>query len=335
MSLSTGNTFAAVDENSTHALEAEPALRLQCVICSRILVKSGGLDSEWVCPQCGFELSTVKGIFRCLAPGRELHFEQFVREYELVRSKEGRGSAASDYYLALPFNDLSGYNTWQWGIRARTWRHLEKHLLRDIERSYPNGCNVLDIGAGNCWLSYRLALRGHHPVAADLLANDTDGLGAAKHYFNHLSRPFPRFQAEMDRLPFASEQFDVAVFNASFHYSVDYEATLREALRCLRRPGHIIIVDSPFYRRDESGRVMVQEKRDSFERQFGFRSDSIPSREYLTQAILDELAAKFSVQWKLQRPWYGWNWAFRFVLSRLLRRREPSKFFVIWTGVQK
>jgi SAM-dependent methyltransferase len=278
-------------------------------------------------------MSEHNGIFRALAPERELHFRRFIREYETVRAQEGRGSVFSDFYLELPYKDLTGRNSWQWQIRAQTFRCMERQVLPAIEGAYPLGLNVLDIGAGNCWLSYRMALRGHHPVAVDLLDSDADGLGAAKHYFSSLPDPFPRFQAEMDRLPFASAQFDVVVFNASFHYSVDYVRTFSEALRCLRNPGHIIIADSPFYDREESGQTMLEEKRAGFERQFGFRSDSIPSREYLTPGSLNQLAETFSLHWKILKPWYGLKWALRPWTARLLRRREPSKFHLFWTHV--
>jgi SAM-dependent methyltransferase len=268
-----------------------------------------------------------------LAPDREAYFRQFVEQYAAVRANEGRGSTSPDYYLALPFEDLTGNNSWQWRIRGRTFRYLEKHLLPKIERAYPNGCDVLDIGSGNCWLSFRMTLRGHRAVAVDLLDNDSDGLGAAKHYMSQLPQPFLRFQAEMDRLPFAAGQFDVVIFNASFHYSADYERTLAEALRCLRRPGSVIIADSAFYRREESGRAMLSERKALFERQYGFRSDSIPSREYLTPQTLDQLAESFALQWKLFKPWYGMGWALRPLKARLARRREPSRFFLLWAHV--
>src|SRR3546814_11906422 len=78
---------------------------------------------------------------------------------------------------------------------------------------------VLDLGAGNCWMSYRLSLAGYRPCAVDLLTNDSDGMGAARHYRAHLPALFPRFQASFGQLPFADDQFDAAVFNASFPYS--------------------------------------------------------------------------------------------------------------------
>lgn len=308
--------------------------RLQCPVCTRPVRESDppGLP-RLVCSECGFLLSEINGIIRCLAPDRKSYYEQFIREYELVRAKEGRGSSSPEYYLQLPFRDLTGRNDRQWQIRARTWRYMERHLLPGIERSQARGCDVLDLGAGNCWLSYRMSLRGHRPVALDLLENDNDGLGAARHYLSSLPRSFLRVQAEMDHLPFAPKQFDVAIFNASFHYSANYEQTLTEVLRCLRRPGHVIIADSPFYSCDENGQKMLKEKHAEFERRFGFRSDSIQTREYLTSAVLSELREKLDLRWRVLKPWYGANWALRPAKARLLGRREPARFYLLWAKV--
>jgi SAM-dependent methyltransferase len=138
----------------------------------------------------------------------------------------------------------------------------------------------------------------------------------------------------MDRLPFMPAQFDVVVFNASLHYSVDYGATLQEALRCLRKGGHLIVADSPFYGKEESGQRMLQEKRAAFHRQFGFSSDSIPSREYLTTNTLDYLAVRLALKWNVYKPWYGLSWALRPVKAKLLRRREPSNFYLLHAEVR-
>ena len=146
-----------------------------------------------------------------------------------------------------------------------------------------------------------------------------------------LQNPLVRFQAEVDRLPFQDRQFDLAIFNASFHYSEDYQRTLAETLRCLRRPGHLVIIDAPFYNRPESGEEMVKERQATFARKFGFPSDGVPSQEYLTAGTLKELADSFGFTWQTAKPWYGWQWALRPLKARLLRRREPSKFFIFWT----
>jgi len=282
------------------------------------------------CSTCAFEIPQVNGILRALSPEGKARFEKFVRDYENVRTQEGWGSPTPEYYLALPFKDLTNKHAWIWRIRARTLLYMQNRVLPRMESRETSRLRILDIGAGNGWLSYRLSKLGHCPIAVDLLDNDTDGLGAARHYLAHLDRGFPRFQAEMDHLPFDSGQFDVAIFNASFHYSTDYEKSLREVIRCLRYSGFVIIADTPCYWRDESGKRMVEERRASFERQFGVPSDDTRREEYLTPATLDALAQSLGIQWNVGKPWYGLQWAFRPAKARVLGRREPSKFFLYW-----
>ena len=307
-------------------------LRLRCPSCTHDLraVDPVAESQTVVCAACGFSLRNLGGIWRALTPAREQHFGLFVSEYECVRRQEGRGSSHSAYYLELPFKDLTGRNSGQWNIRSRSFRCLVGHVFPALGEQVPGPWHVLDIGAGNCWLSYRLARLGHKPVAVDLLDSELDGLGVATRYFAELARPFARFQAEMDRLPFSEGQFPLAIFNASFHYSEDYEVTLREALRCLTRPGHVIILDSPFYDLEESGRRMVAEKHAQFEAQYGFRSDSIPSREYLTKDSTEQLAKASHVEWRIIKPWHGLGWALRPWKARVRGRREPSQFFIHW-----
>ena len=306
-------------------------VRLQCPVCRQDLEATG---SDQTCSSCGFLIAQTNGIYRALSREAHERFTRFITEYQIVREREGRGSNSAEYYLALPFEDLTGRNSWQWAIRKRTFLHFENKILPRIAAEHPHGADILDVGAGNGWLSYRLALKGHHPVALDLADNCSDGLGAAANYFPHLSTPVPCFQAQMDRLPFAARQFDAVIFNASFHYSEDYLITLKEVLRSLRRPGYVIIADSPSYRRKESGEQMLTERRAEFCRKFGFASDSIASQEFITPGILSDLAECLNLRWHIEKPWYGVEWAMRPLKAWIRRRREPSKFYLIWARVE-
>jgi SAM-dependent methyltransferase len=186
--------------------------------------------------------------------------------------------------------------------------------------------HILDIGAGNGWMSFRLALRGYAPVAVDLLTNHDDGLGAAEHYRACLPNLFPRFQAESAHLPFGDDQFDVVIFNASFHYSEDYSASLREALRCVRAGGSVIISDTPWYLHDESGQQMVAARKAYYRQKYGTASDSLHSLEYLTDDRLNLLERECSIRWNIFEPWYGVKWAMRPLVAMLRGRRTPSTF---------
>ena len=152
-----------------------------------------------------------------------------------------------------------------------------------------------------------------------------DGLGAARHY----GQSFPLLEAEFDHLAFRTSSFDLAIFNASVHYSTDYPRTLNELRRILRPDGHCVIIDSPVYRRREDGERMRAERHDEFESRYGFRSDALPSLEYFDEPTLATLAEQLNIQWSVHRPWYGWKWWWRPWKARLLGRRAPSRFWIL------
>jgi SAM-dependent methyltransferase len=287
------------------------------------------------CSACSATVEQEQGIWLALPPSRQAHFARFMKEYEEIRKAEGRGSAAAEFYLALPFRDLTDRNSWQWAIRAKTFRYIERRILPEISRKANAPLTILDLGAGNGWMSYCLSRLGHRPVAVDLLTNSYDGLGAASHYRSALPELFPCFQAELDNLPFADGQFDCAIFNASFHYSENYDRTLAEVVRCLRPGGSIIVADSPTYSREASGQQMRKERQENFLKRFGFRSDGLASCEYLTPERLMALEARHDLEWTAHRIWYGMRWALRPFLARWKGRREPSQFLLYTAEVNE
>jgi len=319
-------------------LQVEYMVTLSCWQCRASLTdmfpatRTG--SGEHVCPSCAATTQYQDGIWLSLAPEQIDHFRRFITEYEFIRAAEGRGSAESEYYLNLPYKDISGRNSDQWAIRARTFLTMERDIIAPLARRRGRPLRILDVGAGNCWLSYRLALLGHLPVAVDLLINDQDGLGAAIHFNRHVRPLFPRVQAALDRLPFASSIFDLVIFNASFHYSEDYQCTFAEAFRCTRPGGAVVIADTPWYAKEESGQKMVEEKHKRFTATYGFPSNSISSLEYLTSYRLQRLQNEFNLKWKSIKPFYGIRWSLRPFLAKLRRRRQPSQFriYAAWVN---
>jgi SAM-dependent methyltransferase len=279
------------------------------------------------CPSCDFQFENREGILCALPPQRRRAYARFLEEYLIIRKAEGRGSEDAACYLALPFHDLTGRNSEQWSMRGRTYRYFERRVLPQFEGD--RALDILDLGAGTGWLSYRLAERKHRPVAVDILTDARDGLGAARHYRAELVQPFPLIAAEFDNLPFADAQFDLAVFNSSLHYSTDYSKTLNEAKRCLKPAGSVIVLDSPIYRLREHGERMREERHRYFEAKYGFRSDSIPSLEFLHDALLRDLTDGSHLRWKVHRPWYGWKWHMRPWKARLANARPPSRFHIL------
>jgi ubiquinone/menaquinone biosynthesis C-methylase UbiE len=307
-------------------LTSESKFQLRCPRCHGQIGSIGISDNAYLCTRCPFKITCERGVWKALLPEREAYFARFVEDYEFIRAREGRGSKDAKYYLALPDRDISGRNRGQWLIRARTFHYIESQILPHIGSRLNARLRVLDLGAGNGWMSYRLTRQGHSAVAVDLITNEQDGLGAAEHYASHLPFLFPRIQAELDNIPFADHQFDVAIFNASFHYSECYEKTLGEALRCTRPGGTVLIADTAWYPDEESGKRMLSERRAGFQKRFGFPSDEIHSMEYLTDERLQRLEQRFGIHWQTYAPYYGLRWQLRPWLAKLRNARTPSQF---------
>ncbi len=301
-------------------------IQLRCLRCARPMGALGHTMEARSCSGCTATMANQRGVWKALSGEREMYFSRFVEDYQVIRAAEGRGSSSAAYYLGLPYRDHSGRNRAQWAIRARSYRYMERHILPRIATVARPRLRILDLGAGNGWLSYRLARQGHSPVAVDLITNNQDGLGAAEHYRQALPELFPRFQAEADNLPFADAQFDFTVFNASLHYSEDYEKTMAEALRCTRPGGTVLVADTPWYSDEQSGVLMLEERRALFIKRYGFPSDHLSSLEYLTDERLARMEAILGIRWRVHRPYYGLRWQLRPFLAKIRHKRPPSQF---------
>ncbi len=253
--------------------------------------------------------------------------QRFLDDYQKIRYAEGRGSQDVAYYLALPYRDITGKLQEQWTIRGKSYRYVERRVLPGMEKRFGRPLRIADLGAGNCWMSYRLSLRGHELTAVDILTDPLDGLGAGSHYGPFAA--FGRINAEFDDLPFADASLDLAVYNASIHYSTDYRRTLAEARRCLGRDGCVLIVDSPVYTKPEHGERMKQERHQQFQQTYGFRSDALASIEYFDEEMLRDLARDLGISWKIYKPWYGWQWALRPWKALWRGKRPPSRFWIL------
>ena len=160
--------------------------------------------------------------------------ERYRRDYMRLREREGRGSGGVEELLSLPFL-ADGAMAGQWQVHARSFGAFVRRIVRPMERRARRRLEVLDAGAGNGWLCYRMAARGHRGVAVDLRLDDVDGLGAAAPYAGHLDDMFGRVAASFDGLPFAEASFDLVVFASSLHCAPDLRRTLDEGARVASR----------------------------------------------------------------------------------------------------
>ncbi len=190
------------------------------------------------CEACAQRYPVENGIPLLLKPDRAVALEKFCSQYDASRLQEGWASEHPNFYLELPFRDLSGRHVQEWRLRAKSFQLVQAWLEK-----YARGraLRILEVGAGSGWMSQLLA--GHHEV----LAFDAN---AGPHGVSAIPSPQRRFmavQAELDCLPLSGQAMDLIIANASLHYAPDAEIFLAQAQRVLRPQGRLLIMDSPVY----------------------------------------------------------------------------------------
>lgn len=275
------------------------------------------------CPIKEDEYVKVDGIWRMIAPERQAKFSRFIDEYETVRRSEGRSDSA-EMYAQLPYAPADHPLAAMWHQRAASYEAFLNTILIPQETPHTPQ-NIIDIGSGNGWLANRLAERGHCLAAVDLTVNEFDGLGVHKLY----QPPIVSIQAEFDQLPLDNDQFDLAIFNASLHYSADFATTLKEALRVTKPAGTVAVIDTPIYSQKESGLQMVIERERAFEAQHGFKSNSLESQNFLTQSQILLLQDQLNLEIQTHHIVPTFRRGLRRLKTAVRGQRESAEFPIL------
>jgi SAM-dependent methyltransferase len=301
---------------------AEPAWMpaFICPRCASPLTASPG-DAP-TCRACGAEIPLRDDIYRLLKPGRLQEIEPFLAQYRRIRGEDGYRQRGAAYYRSLPKVDARDPQVATWRVRQESFRNLVRVLRRFTGRPL----RILDLGAGSGWLSARLTELGHSCVAVDWLDDVEDGLGAIRHY----PIRFTCVQADFDDLPLAPGQFDVAIFNASLHYSNDAARTIRRMRETLAPGGILVVMDSPVFTTDDGGRRML----DAQHIAFGATCERAVrcGAGYLTDGGLRRAArdAGLRPSWISSRG--GLRWTVKRWIAGFKQQRTPARFG-IWFGV--
>ncbi len=290
--------------------------RFVCPECRTDLCETGA--DRFACARCGRLFDRRGGVWRFLTATRGARLEPFVRQYRMVRQREGRRPSAPDYYRRLPSVAPGDPYAKDWQVRRETFHHLLGHVL--AAAAMP--LHVLDLGAGSGWLSHRLSAIGHRAVAVDAIDDEVDGLGATRHY----ATGFPTVQADFDALPFAAGQFDLVVFNGSLHYAADTAATLEGAHRVLAPGGALVVMDSPMFRADDDGFAMARAALERFKSDCGCSDAVQPGAGYLTFARLDGIADTLALRPQFVPSRGPLGWRLRRGVARVRLRRAPAAF---------
>lgn len=193
------------------------------------------------------------------------------------RESQGRATLPAEALPALPDGpDVAGDHEW------RLRRH-DLDLVRSLLRGRPP-IRVLDFGAWNGWLSYRLAADGHEVTAADPFAGPS-ALGA----------PWPgvvgwrRVQAELGDLERLRERFDVVVANRCLQFTPDPVAAV-DILRNLLEPGGMLIATGlMIHRAPETPAARIAAEREGFRAWSGLELFLAPTRGFLDRSDLARL----------------------------------------------
>jgi len=290
-----------------------------CPACEGVLT---GKREIFTCARCGASYFRNRDVYQFLIAGKLDRVRPFLSQYRAVRRADGHQVLNVDRYTVLPRVPSDDPNASEWRIRRESFATA---LTRAALRS-PLARRILDVGAGNGWLSYQLSQLGHAPVALDLDDDAGDGLRAVSPH-----KPFPLVQADFDAMPFAQGQFDLVVMNASLHYSPDPEHTLRAAQRLLVDGGALVVMDSPMFDSSADGEAMVAEQLQRLRSDYAIPTPVYPGVGFLTFDSLQRFAesigrkARFfashgPIAWRLRRAWS----------SRRLGRRPAS--FGVWVA---
>lgn len=292
-------------------------LQFACPECGGIV--DGDEPARRACGACNRCYARRDGIWRFLTATRESSFAPFGEQYRLVREREGYRRGSADFYRRLPSVAADDPHAAEWRIRRESLAHLEREALAG-----GDGLRILDLGAGNGWLSNRLASRGHRAVAVDLFDDEVDGLGAVRHY----TTEFVAVQADFEALPFTPAQFDVVVFNGSLHYARNVVSALDQARRMLVPDGRLVVMDSPFFHSDRDGQAMLDDKHRRFRSEYKLRAIVQPGAGYLTHTALAAIAERWKAHAQFVPTRGPIGWRIRRQVSRVRIRRAPAAFGV-------
>jgi len=249
----------------------------------------------------------------------------FLAQYRAVRERDGYRQGSPEYYRALPWTPDTDPQHAVWQVRQRSFERFRKMVRARFCRATPA---LLDLGAGNGWLSYRMTLDGCRAVAVDIHDDDRDGLGARRYY----DVPFGCVRADFDDLPFAPRQFDVVVFNGSLHYAPNVRATLTRVAPLVAPGGVIAVIDSPMFECVKDGRLMRDRTRQRFQREYGVAEPIEPGEGFLLFSTLAGTARALGFDAHFFESRGGMQWTLGRLAGRVRHGIQPASFGVWWAA---
>lgn len=181
--------------------------------------------------------------------------EAFQESYLRLRASEGR-MYTDDELRSLPFPETSNRHYSEWKLRAASMLRLTRYLKAKKIR------NILEVGAGNGWLSAQMASR----IPARVTACDVNSSELQQGL-----RVFGRYgqiqfaQGDIRSGFLEGRKFQAVVFASSLQYFSSVDEIVEAANGCLADGGEIHILDTPLYETETEKQNAMQRSITYFE----------------------------------------------------------------------
>jgi SAM-dependent methyltransferase len=244
------------------------AALLQCPACgdSSWTVTGTELAGSLTCKGCGAAYSSERGV---LDLGEDDEDPHVTAERAAVRSTEKLAHLGGidegedltdakgelrDALLALPHGNSSRYFRqpgYFSNVRASApgFDFLVDHL--DLRP----GLRLLDLGADATWSTSQFARRGLDCTAVDI----NHHLPVGRLFADHFSAPYHMIRADMRRVPFRPETFDIVLAISALHHNPELNGIAAAISRVLRPGGRLAFLE-PYCENEDAKRAFGLEQ---------------------------------------------------------------------------
>lgn len=236
---------------------------LRCPTCHQPLH-----PAQLVCPE-GHAFTLNDGVLSLLDTSFAERLRRFSDTLARYRADTGRRLLDPALYAELPFA-ATLRSQFEWRLRRYDWAVVQKWVGKRPQR-------VLDIGAWNGWLSYRLALMGHEVTAVDYFADPYDGLGAKQFY----PADWQAIQMDLSDLSPLPPVFDRIILNRCLAFFSDPLAYLAQVQTKLTPNGRLLLTGLAFYHNPSGKAQVVAAMTENYRQQYGAELFLNPTKGYL------------------------------------------------------
>lgn len=277
-----------------------------------------------LCPNChspldlatytcgnGHRFSVNNGVLQLLSQQTGRRLKAFAALISTIRAAEGRRIDPS-LYPQLPYAPALAHDH-EWRLRRYDLAQIT-HILRG-----RGPLQILDIGAWNGWLSYRLALQGHQVTAVDYFDDQYDGLQAQKFY----SAEWRSIQLDLADIQILG-RYDIVILNRCLQFFSEPAAYLRQVMACLAPGGHIIATGLQVYCNPQRKAAQVERLRVAYKARYGLELFFRPTRGYLDLSDMVQFKALGLTIHSYSQLWLA-------NLRTLIDQHRPAHYYGIYS----